>query len=119
VARPPVRAFLDANVLLSAAYRVDSPRRALWSLQDTSVELVTSRYAVNEALTNLAHETQLDRLIDLLHPMTVITDTAAWSVLPDVELPEKDRPIMAAAMETGATHLITGDLTHFGALFGR
>ena len=38
--------------------------------------------------------------------------------LPDgISLPEKDRPIMLAAIEAQATHLLTGDLRHFGSYF--
>ena len=112
-----MRAFLDANVLFSAAYRVESPLLALWALQD--VELVTSQYAAQEALTNLAHETQQDRLIELLRHVTVDTETPPLQIGFDVDLPDKDRPILAAAVGVGATHLVTGDLTHFGRLFGR
>lgn len=34
-------------------------------------------------------------------------------------LPEKDLPILFAAIAAGATHLLTGDRAHFGAYFGR
>jgi uncharacterized protein len=36
-----------------------------------------------------------------------------------VFLPEKDAPIILAAMEAKATHLLTGDIRHFGPYFGR
>jgi hypothetical protein len=36
-----------------------------------------------------------------------------------VRLPEKDRPVLLAAVAGGATHLITGDVTHFGPLLGQ
>jgi len=35
-----------------------------------------------------------------------------------VELPEKDWPILGGAIAAEATHLITGDLKHFGRYFG-
>ena len=35
-----------------------------------------------------------------------------------VELPDKDRPVLLAAIGVGATHLLTGDFRHFGPLFG-
>jgi hypothetical protein len=31
-----------------------------------------------------------------------------------VDLPEKDRPILQAAMALKASHLLTGDIKHFG-----
>ena len=34
-------------------------------------------------------------------------------------LDEKDRPVLAAAIKAGCGLLITGDTTHFGALFGK
>jgi hypothetical protein len=34
-----------------------------------------------------------------------------------VRLPEKDQPILLAAIDGGATHLLTGDWTHFGPYF--
>jgi uncharacterized protein len=34
-------------------------------------------------------------------------------------LPEKDAPILFAAMDARATHLITGDVRHFGPYFGK
>ena len=37
----------------------------------------------------------------------------------DVDLPPKDRPILTAALRAGASHLVTGDLTHFGRYLGR
>jgi len=34
-------------------------------------------------------------------------------------LPEKDAPILLTAMEAQASHLITGDVRHFGPYFGK
>lgn len=36
-----------------------------------------------------------------------------------LRLPEKDRPVLLAAMRLGCGVLITGDRTHFGAVYGR
>jgi len=36
-----------------------------------------------------------------------------------IALPEKDRPILLAAIEARATHLITGDKRLFGKYFGK
>jgi hypothetical protein len=36
-----------------------------------------------------------------------------------VSLPDKDAPILLAAVAARATHLVTGDLRHFGPFFGK
>jgi hypothetical protein len=35
-----------------------------------------------------------------------------------LSLPDKDRPVLSAAMAARATHLVTGDRRHFGAFYG-
>ena len=108
--------FLDANVLFSAAYRAESPLRELWTLPET--ELVTSDYALEEARRNLSGIDQRRRLEELQRGVRLIHESGAWALPPDVILPEKDRPILSAAIVSGATHLVTGDQTHFGAWYG-
>ena len=44
------------------------------------------------------------------------SDTALEASLP---LPAEDRPVTAAAIRQSCTALVTGDRTHFGALYGR
>jgi len=110
------RLFLDANVLFSASYRLNAGLLKLWKLKD--VVLCSSNYAVGEARLNLAHETQRNRLEELSGRLQLFE--AIPRRLPDgVSLPDKDVPILLAAIEARATHLITGDLRHFGAYFGR
>ncbi len=111
------RAFRDANVLFSAAYRADSPLGELWTLDH--VELVTSRYAITEALTNLRDTRQQERLVGLLDAVIVVSDAPEQPLPADTNLPGKDQPILKAAMAAGATHLVTGDVTHFGHWFGK
>ncbi|HMU50769.1 MAG TPA: hypothetical protein PKA13_13420 [Geminicoccaceae bacterium] len=46
--------------------------------------------------------------------------TEAMTALSAAEgLPEKDAPILAAAVAAAADLLVTGDRRHFGGLFGR
>lgn len=109
--------FLDANVLFSAAYRADAGVRRLWRVKQAN--LITSAYAAEEAHRNLEEAAQRQRLQGLLRTVRVVAE-ARDRTLPDaVQLPEKDRPILLAAIAAGATHLITGDVTHFGPHLGQ
>jgi uncharacterized protein len=107
--------FLDANVLFSAAYMAETRLRGFWTLPDT--ELVTSDYAWLEAERNLATREQLERLHALAPGLRFVGEGGAWLLPTDVILPDKDRPILASAILSGATHLITGDVKHFGVWF--
>ena len=109
------RAFLDANVLFSAAYREKSGLTRLWDRP--GVELVTSAYAAEEARRNLASPDQRARLESLLSRMRIVAESDA-PIPAGVKLPDKDHPILKAALAAEATHLITGDLKDFGRYFG-
>jgi hypothetical protein len=110
-------AFLDANVLFSAAWRADSGLSRLGDL--TGTELVTSAYAAEEARRNLERPEQGLRLAQLLRSVRIVPEVEAppgWDAL---GLPDKDWPILLSASAAGATHLLTGDLRHFGAILGK
>ena len=111
------RVFLDANVLFSAAYRSDAGLVVLW--RRTGAALLTSAYAVDEARRNLSGNDQRRRL-DALVRACEIVPTPAAAILPDgLLLPPDDQLIFLAAMMGQATHLLTGDRTHFGPYCGR
>ncbi|MEE8586618.1 MAG: PIN domain-containing protein [Acidobacteriota bacterium] len=110
------RVFLDANVLFSAAYRPDSRLLRLWEFD--SVHLITSDYASSEARVNLPAASQLERLGQLLESVEAVSSAGLLSEQESAGLPEKDRPILEAAIAAEATHLLTGDKTHFGKLYG-
>lgn len=111
------RVFLDANVLFSAAYRSDSGLLALWRRASTA--MITSAYALDEARRNLSSDGQRRRL-DALAGACEIVPTPASAVLPQgLVLPPDDQLIFLAAMAAHATHLVTGDRTHFGPYYGR
>lgn len=110
------RLFLDANILFSAAYRTDSGLRKLWKLP--GVVLLSSRYALEEARINLDQELQR-RALDTLARKLQFAEAESKRLLSKIELPEKDVPILLGAIAAKATHLITGDLKHFGAYFGK
>lgn len=110
------RLFLDANVLFSAAYRSDARLRELWAAKD--VKLVTSSYAVEEARRNLDSPKQREELEKLMRKMEVLASSPAERPV-TIDLPQKDRPILLAAIESKADYLITGDFTHFGKYYGK
>lgn len=105
------RLFLDANILFSAAWRESSGMHRLWKLKD--VTLCSSRYALEEAHRNLKTDDQRERLIELAKRIHLF-DAGTASLPPGASLPDKDAPILMAAIRAGATHLLTGDLEHFG-----
>lgn len=111
------RVFLDANVLFSAAYSLRHSLVPLW--RQKGVELITSAYAVEEALRNLSLQEQHRRLEVLLARTSVVPESSLISLPDGVQLPGKDQPILSAAIRAGATHLLTGDKEHFGALIGK
>ena len=111
------RLFLDANVLFSAAYRPNAGVEGLWQMEEAS--LLTSSFAVQEVRRNLPEGEQMDRLEELLRDVQI----GEALMLPldrrgQIELPEKDWPILGGAVTSGATHLVTGDQKHFGEYFG-
>ena len=136
------RAFLDANVLVCAAYYHDAGLCGLWKLSNTVP--VTSTFAIEEAQRNLLQPDQKARLIRLIAKTEVFTDyllAEAEGSLPKTTaqrlksgdyvvvagvagralprgmwLPEKDRPIYFAAKDSESTHLLTLDEDDFGAL---
>ncbi|MFC1629050.1 putative toxin-antitoxin system toxin component, PIN family [Gemmatimonadota bacterium] len=114
------RLFLDANILFSAAYRPGSGLSRLWHLDN--VELVTSDHAITEAYRNLQNHDPLclQDLNEMIRDMIIVKHVETRDEDPDLlSLPEKDQPILKAAMVAGATHLITGDKRHFGQWFGK
>ncbi len=110
------RLFLDANVLFSAACRADAGLLRLWKLRNVS--LCSSRYALEEARINLADEDQRMRLAKLSGTIQFF-EAAQQELSRGISLPEKDVPILLAAVEARATHLLTGDIRHFGTYLGK
>jgi uncharacterized protein len=110
------RLFLDANVLFSAAYKIDAGLLPLWKVRN--VTLCSSHYALQEARINLKEEDQWTRLTELSRSLQLF-EARQTSLPRGILLPEKDAPILLAAVEARATHLLTGDVRHFRAYFGK
>jgi predicted nucleic acid-binding protein len=117
-----MRIFLDANVLFSAAKSDGAVRRLLDLLIEAGHECWADGFVVEEARRNLAAKSTdgpaaLDRLVSRLHVGPIhAPDPALEDALP---LPEKDRPVLAAAIRHRCEALVTGDRTHFGRLYGK
>ena len=59
----------------------------------------------------------LAALLDRAEVASVQADTATLAAA--AALPEKDRPVLAAAARMRCEVLVTGDRTHFGRFYGR
>ena len=115
-----MRIFLDANILFSAAKSNGAVRRLLDVLHDVGHTLCADDYVVAEARRNLDLKAPDSALDDVLGHIDVAPFEA--SDLPSdvaARLPEKDWPVLAAAIRVQCEALVTGDRTHFGALYGK
>lgn len=109
------RLFLDANVLFTAAHNPDGKAAfIIASGANGGWKLMTSAFAEEEARRNLIakYPAAIDMFHELLRGITIVAER------PDAPFPhdllKKDRPVFQAAYACKATHLITGDIVHFG-----
>ena len=110
-------AFVDASVLFTAAHNPNGKAALVIELSRwESFSLATSAYAREEAIRNLDRKAPeaIVRMNTFLKSLRLVEHR------PDAPFPvalvEKDRPIFQAALGWGASHLLTGDLKHFGPL---
>jgi uncharacterized protein len=117
-----VRIFLDANILFSAAKSAGAVRELLARAQAAGHTLCADAYVVAEAQRNLA--VKAPEGLPVFDAMLGRIEVAGFEVtaLPAEMvslLPEKDRPVLAAAIRLRCEALVTGDRAHFGALYGQ
>ena len=79
--------------------------------------LLASKYVIEEAKRNLEDIERLTNLHSYLTSVNVVPEVDQALPCP-IELPEKDKPVLLAAISAKADYLITGDVTHFGKYFG-
>jgi hypothetical protein len=109
--------FLDANVLFSAGNADSSIHRLLTWLHGKE-PLVTSAYAATEAARNIAAKRPLwKEKHEAVMARVKIVPEAVLHV--DAGLPDKDKPILAAAIAAQCAYLVTGDKRDFGHLYGK
>ena len=117
-----MRIVLDANVLFSATKSDGIVRRLLDLLIEAGHECWADGFVAEEARRNLAAKFPggLPVLGALLPRLRIgpihAPDPALEDALP---LPEKDRPVLAAAIRHRCEALVTGDRTHFGRFYGK
>lgn len=121
-----MRVFLDANILFSAAKSDGAVRALLRLLLERGHECWADAYVVAEARRNLRAKGPASlRVLDALLPNLKLAPAALHDAAPAAHralsawLPEKDQPVLLAAIRLGCDVLVTGDRTHFGAGYGR
>lgn len=102
-------------MLFSAAYHEQAGLAVLWQMR--RVRLLASSYAAQEAANNLSLKDQQVRLRNLLASVEMVGSDLGINATFGIALPDKDRPILAAAIEAKADFLLTGDVKHFGMYF--
>jgi len=117
-----MRVFLDANILFSAAKSPGAIRQLVHQIQIRSHECVADEYVIAEARRNLEQKfpASLPDFENLLRAISLLASPPALSI-PSLALllPEKDRPVLASAIQHRCQALLTGDKTHFGRLYGQ
>jgi predicted nucleic acid-binding protein len=115
-----IRLFLDANVLFTATHN-PSGKAAL--IIDHGVkgnwEIVSCSYAIEEARRNISIKfpDYLKRFEALMETVIKVPSRSGRNC--PVILPEKDRPILEAAIQCKASHLLTGDIKDFGPIMNK
>lgn len=77
---------------------------------------------IEEARRNLVAKApdSIPTLEELLARINVAALQASGTSSPDADaLPEKDRPVLLAAIRLECEALVTGDRTHFGKVYGK
>lgn len=114
---PLPRLFLDANVLISAAWREGTEIAKIWQLPE--LQLLTSDYVMGEVQRNLPRPDQIERLRRFMLSVQIVP-IGELAPFPEAGLlPLKDRAVLLGAIHAQATHLLTGDKRHFGPLYGQ
>jgi predicted nucleic acid-binding protein len=113
---PPITVYLDSNVLYSASDREQHRFLQFWQMHD--VTPATSMYAVGEVSRNIRQPAHHQRFEALLNRTMLVSDGPIQIIPPSVRLVPKDLAILAAAIHSSVDYLVTGDLNHFGHLYG-
>lgn len=113
-----MRIFLDANVVFSGANETSQLHKLLVYLAE-NYELYTSSYTYEEANRNIS--TKRPKWKDGLKTLEQIINiqNSVKHLDTSIDLVDKDRPVLSAALEFECNYLLTGDRKDFGHLFGK
>ena len=114
--------FLDANVLFTVAHNPGGKAYFLFAVATElrpPWRLLSSAYAIEEARRNLAAKSpgskaEFERITGAL-----IVVRQPGAVGHHLDLPANDQPIWSAALASGVSHLLTGDIKDFGRYMNR
>ena len=109
--------FLDANILFSATCSDSGASRMLFKLaKGDKVSLLSSTYAIEEALKNIEKKLGSDKLPEFFVLLSLLDDLIKNLIPSDKYngvVPKKDLPILLAAIELDVDYLITLDKKDF------
>ncbi len=118
-----MKLFLDASVIFSASLSKPGGARALmYEVARCGAMCVSSERALAEAHRNLVskaphamagYEQMAARIVTVPEPAQAAIDRAH-----EAAVAAKDAPVFAAAPQCGAQLFVTGDMRHFGHLYG-
>ena len=119
-----MKVFLDANVLFSASLSATGVGQALLvAAQKAGAGCISSEFAFGEARRNLGSKAPMSlRNLELIEEIVLQVPEpgpAAVAAARDAGVVVKDAPVLAAALAGGADWFVTGDVRHFGHLFGQ
>lgn len=113
-----VKAFIDANVIISGLLFQGNESVLLELGRFKALELVTNRYVLEEVTVvlnreefQLAEEEIRGLLKYLYNCLTVLEDPTTEAIHRNIDLldDKKDIPVALGALESGADFLVTGD----------
>jgi len=110
-----IRLFLDSNVLFTAAHNPSGKAALIIDLGGQgNWRVMSCSYAIEEARRNISIKfpDYLERFETLISAILRVPSRSGRNC--PVPLSEKDRPILEAAIQCEATHLLTGDIKDFG-----
>ncbi len=112
--------FLDANALFSMALGGPVFNAILEVAKRGRLRLLTSAFCYFEAWRNVELKVpeRREALRAILKWIRLVPEAQPEPWMEGL-LPEKDMPVLAAAVAAQATHLLTGDLRHFAPLMAR